>query len=145
DPFASRLAPVRSKYGLTYDIGCSNTDTSFGGAPWTIEFSVNPSNIDRALSLVHEIVSKYQKEGISPSELKEEAGRLGGEFLVALRTPKALSEAMSRFEMAGVGPAFIDRYPVEVKKVSREQVNEAVRKYFRLDHAITTMAGTIKK
>src|SRR5262249_37409960 len=63
DPFASRLAPVRSKYGLTYDIGCSNTDTSFGGAPWTIEFSVNPANIDRALRLVHEIVSKYHKEG----------------------------------------------------------------------------------
>ncbi len=145
DPFASRLAPVRSKHGLTYDIGSSNVDTSFGGAPWVIEFSVNPSNIDRALTLVNQLVSTYQKQGIGESELKEEAGRLSGQFLVALRTPRALAESLSRFEMAGVGPAFIDRYPVEVKKVSRAKVNEAIRKYFRLDRAITTMAGTIKK
>ncbi|HEY9871780.1 MAG TPA: pitrilysin family protein, partial [Candidatus Obscuribacterales bacterium] len=120
DPFASRLAPVRSKYGLTYDIGCYNTDTSYGGAPWVIDFSVNPANVERALTLVGKLVSKFQAEGITPSELKEEAGRLGGEFLVSLRTPRALAEAISRFEAAGVGPQFIDRYPQALKQVSRQ-------------------------
>jgi zinc protease len=145
DPFASRLAPVRSKYGLTYDIGCYNTDTSYGGAPWVIDFSVNPANVERALTLVHKLVSGFQAEGITPSELKEEAGRLGGEFLVSLRTPRALAEALSRFEAAGVGPQFIDRYPQALKQVSRQEVNAAARKYFRLDRAITTIAGTTKK
>lgn len=145
DPFASRLAPVRSRHGLTYDIGCYNTDTSYGGAPWVIDFSVNPANVERALMLVRKLVLSFQAEGITPSELKEEAGRLGGEFLVSLRTPRALAEALSRFEAAGVGPQFIDRYPQALKRVSRAEVNAAARKYFRLDRAITTVAGTIKK
>lgn len=143
DPFASRLASVRNRYGLTYDISSYNTDTSYGGAPWVIDFSVSPANCKQALALVHKIVSAFRSQGVSPSELTEEAGRLGGEFLVSLRTPSALAEALSGFEMAGVGASFVDRYAHALKKVTRNQVNQAIRKYLQIDRAITTIAGTI--
>ncbi|HMO24442.1 MAG TPA: pitrilysin family protein, partial [Candidatus Melainabacteria bacterium] len=55
DTITSRLGTVvRDRAGLTYGIYSMYSDTAFGGSPWSVLLTVNPSNIEKALRLVDE-------------------------------------------------------------------------------------------
>lgn len=144
-PFSTRLSPVREKYGLSYDIYSTFSDTTFGGAPWIVELSVNPENTTKALEIVDGIVKGYLKNGITSEELNTEAKHLAGEFVVGLRTPSEIASHLARYEMVGLGPRFIDEFAGKLRSVRKSDVDAAIRKYFHLEKALTTMAGTFSK
>ncbi len=144
DTLASRLGiVVREKHGLTYGINSAFKDPSFGGAPWTITLSVNPENVDKALELTRGVVEEYVTNGISDKELADEVGRAYGGFVVNLRTSLGLANVLTQFEFLGLGVADLDRYQSDLASLTKDQVNAAIRKYFRLDQAVTVLAGTL--
>jgi zinc protease len=143
-PFSTRLSPVREKYGYCYNLYSTFLDTSYDGAPWVIECTVNPSNLKKADALIESLVAQYLKTGISAHELAQESGHIAGEFLVDLRTPSEIARYMTRFEMLGLGPQFFDEFPHKLKLVTKPQVDAAIRKYFDLHHAVTVMAGSLQ-
>ncbi len=145
DSFSCRLAPVRDKYGLTYGISSSIDDPTQPFGPWSIKFSVNPENLKRAREIVSDIVNDYLKEGISESELQTEKSHLSGVFSVYLRSPRHIASRLSFYDLAGVDLSYIDNYPENLDKVTVDDVNNAIRKYFRLDDAVTSISGTLKK
>jgi zinc protease len=146
DTLASRLGlVVREKHGLTYGIRSSFDDISFGGAPWMISLSTNPVNVEKALGLIKEVVDEYIANGITDRELADEAGRAAGTFLVQLRTSLGIAGVLTQFEFLGLNIASLDSYAADLKAVTKDQVNEAIRKYFRLDKAVTVLAGTFAK
>jgi zinc protease len=145
DTLSSRLGlVVREQHGLTYGIYSLYKDATFGGAPWLIKLTVNPQNVDRALALVRDVVTRYQKEGITAAELADEAGRAAGSFLVMLRTSAGIAQTLTQYEFLGLGPAAMDTFVREVRAVTRQQANDAIRKYLTLDKAVTVLAGTLK-
>jgi zinc protease len=144
DSFSCRLAPVRDKYGLTYGISSSVDDPTKLFGPWTIKFSVAPENLKRAQEIVSGIVKEYLKEGITPSELQTEKSHLSGVFSVYLRSPRHIASRLSFYELAGVDMSYIDNYPSNLDKVTVDDVNNAIRKHFDLDDAITSVSGTMK-
>ncbi|MDZ4832413.1 MAG: pitrilysin family protein [Candidatus Melainabacteria bacterium] len=145
DSFSCRLAPVRDKYGLTYGISSSIDDPTQPFGPWSIKFSVNPENLKKAKEIVSNIVNEYLKEGISESELQIEKSHLSGVFSVYLRSPRHIASRLSFYDLAGVDLSYIDSYPDNLDKVTVQDVNDAIRKYFKLDDAVTSISGTLKK
>jgi zinc protease len=145
DSFACRLAPVRDQFGLTYSINSSLATTGEKYAPWAIGFSVNPENLDKTVSLVRKIVAEYLKTGITPKELKIEKSHLSGTFYVAMRSPKQIASRLSQYEILGLGAKYMDDYSKRLNAVTADEVNAAIRKYFRLDQATLSAAGTFKK
>ena len=146
DTLASRLGlVVREKNGLTYGIHSRFENIDFGGAPWVIDLSVNPANVEKALALVDEVVNQYRAEGITDKELSDEAGRAIGSFKVRLRTSAGIAQGLTYSEFVGLGVAGMDSYADQVMAVTRDEVNAAIQSYFRLDNAVTVLAGTFAK
>lgn len=146
DTLSSRLAEIRTKHGLTYGIGSYFTENAFENGAWVVSYTVNPENLNKSMPLVRSIVDQYIKDGISKEELKDEAQRLGGEYMVErMRTPHQLADAITKYEFLGMGAKFMDEYPTKLLQVTQEQVNEAIRKYFTPDKLVTSVAGTLPK
>lgn len=143
DTISSRLgAEVREKNGLTYGIYSRFADATFGQAAWMIQLSVNPDNADKALALVNQVLERYRHEGITDKELADEAGRTYGLFVVGLRSTRGIADTLLSFEFAGLKAEAVDEFATQLRSVTREQVNEAIRKYLRTDLAVTVLAGT---
>ena len=144
DTLSSRLGlVVREKNGLTYGITCGFENVTAGFAPWKIELSVNPENVEKALALVRTVVDEYRASGITEKELADEKGRAYGSFVVSLRSSLGLAVALSQFEFNGLGVAGLDGIKAQYDSVTKEEVDAAIRKYFDLDHAVTVVAGSI--
>lgn len=144
DSFSCRLAPVRDKYGLSYGISSSVDDPTKDFGPWTIKLSVAPENLKRAQDIISGIVGEYLKDGITEAELQTEKSHLSGVFSVYLRSPRHIASRLSFYELAGVDMSYIDSYPDNLDKVTVEDVNNAIRKHFSLDDAVTAVSGTLK-
>jgi zinc protease len=143
DTIGSRLGKVvRVKHGLTYGINSHYEDISFGNAPWQITLTVNPDNIDKALSLVDEVVAEFLAEGISDREMSDLTEQAAAGFQVGLRTDAAVANVMSQFTFLGMDLSELDNYPQRVKAVTKAEVNDAIRQYLRLDEATTVVCGT---
>jgi zinc protease len=144
DSFSTRLAPVRDKYGLTYGISSSFQD-EFPYSPWSVSFSVNPANYERTKKLVTQIVDQYVKDGITQTEISHEKSHLKGAYFVGLRGPRQIASKLSEYELAGIGPEFIDNFGKNIDAVSITSANAAIRNYFQLNKALTVVCGSFKK
>jgi zinc protease len=140
---ADRLGKiVRSKHGLTYGINCRFGDSSYGSASFTINVSVAASNIDKALKLIHEVVAEYVRDGIGTEELEDKISSACGTHVVGLRSSSAISGSLCEVEFMGWGVKLLDDIVDGYQSVTKEQVNDAIRRYFDLSQSVTVLAGT---
>jgi zinc protease len=145
DTITSRLGQiVRDRAGLTYGIYSSFSDAAFGYAPWSVSLSVNPANVNRALSLVSEVLNDYKSGGISQDELDKETGRAIGSFKVGLASSLGIARVLSEFEFLGLGVAELDKIAQRYGAVTKKQADAALRKYMNPEKAITVVSGTLK-
>jgi zinc protease len=139
---SSRLGlRVRDHEGLTYGIASRFRAPSLAAGPWYIAVSVNPSNVERAVESSLAVLREYVREGIRPEELEDEKSSAVGSFKVSLATNAGLAEALWNAEFYRLGCEYLDRYPQLVHAVTIEEVNAAIRKYFRPDHLTVVVAG----
>lgn len=143
DTLSARLGlVVREKHGLTYGISSSFEDVSVPGATWTIGLDTNPANVEKALKLTYEVTKGYIEEGITDKELQNEKGRTVGEFQLRLRHAAGIAQVLTAYESLGIGIAAIDNFGRDINAVTKEEVNEAIRRYLRIDEAVTVLAGS---
>ena len=139
---SSRLGlQVRDREGLTYGIGSRFRAPSLAAGPWYIAVSVNPQNVERAIGSALDVLRDYVQNGIRPDELADEKSSAIGSFKVSLSTNKGLAAALWNAEFYNLGLDYIDRYPQLIQAVTVEEVNAAIRKYFRPDHLTVVIAG----
>ena len=81
------------------------------------------------------------ERGIRPEELEDEKSSAIGSFKVSLATNAGLAESLWNAEFYRLGADYLDRYPEHVERVTLEDVNAAIRKYFRPDHLTVVVAG----
>lgn len=146
DTISDRLGKeLRVKHGLTYGIYSGFEDVSFGNAPWKIQLSVNPSNVDKALELVDKVLGDYHRKGISKAEVEDKIGDAVGSFTVQLRSSSGIAQALTRFEFMGLGIEAMDRLADDFYAVNKAAADAALRKYLHPDRMVTVLAGTFAK
>ncbi|HEX8652061.1 MAG TPA: pitrilysin family protein [Pyrinomonadaceae bacterium] len=139
---SSRLGlRVRDLEGLTYGINSRFRAPSLAAGPWYIGVSVNPQNVEKAITSALNVIRDYVENGIRPDELADEKSSAIGSFKVGLATNGGLARALWNAEFYGLGMDYIDRYPRLIQAVTVEEVNAAIRKYFRPDHLTIVIAG----
>jgi zinc protease len=142
---SSRLGlRVRDAEGLTYGIASRFRAPTLAAGPWYITVSVSPGNVERAIASTLEVLREYVREGIRADELEDEKSSAIGSFKVSLSTNAGLAAALWNAEFYGLGPDYVERYPELVRAVTVEEVNAAIRKYFRPDHLTIVVAGDIE-
>jgi zinc protease len=142
---SSRLGlQVRDQEGLTYGINSRFRAPSLAAGPWYVGVSVNPNNIEKAINSSLAVLRDYVSNGIREDELADEKSSAIGSFKVSLATNAGLAQAMWNAEFYGLGISYIDRYPQIIQAVTVEEVNAAIRKYFRPDQLTVVIAGDIE-
>ncbi|MDT7806692.1 MAG: zinc protease [Acidobacteriota bacterium] len=141
---SSRLGlQVRDAEGLTYGIASRFRAPTLAAGPWYIAVSVNPSNVERAIESTLGVLREYVEHGIRPEELADEKSSAVGSFKVSLSTNAGLTVALWNAEFYGLGVDYVERYPELVRAVTIEEVNAAIRKYFRPEQLSIVIAGDI--
>ena len=141
---SSRLGlQVRDQEGLTYGINSRFRAPSLAAGPWYVGVSVNPNNIEKAINSALTVLRDYVRNGIREDELGDEKSSAIGSFKVGLATNAGLAQAMWNAEFYELGIDYIDRYPQIIQSVTVEEVNAAIRKYFRPDQLTVVIAGDI--
>lgn len=139
---SSRLGlQVRDLEGLTYGIASRFRAPTLAAGPWYIAVSVNPSNVERAIASSLAVLRDYVEHGVGADELADEKSAAIGAFKVSLATNGGLAAALWNAEFYSLGVDYVDRYPELIESVTREEVNAAIRKYFRPDHLTVVIAG----
>lgn len=142
---SSRLGLVlRDEMGLTYGINSSFSESGIADGPFTIGVTVAPENIDLAIDTTLKIVNDFIADGIRPEELADEQSSIAGSFQVGLATNGGIANQISSIELYGLGIDYLDRFPEVVRSITKEQVDEAIRKYFHPEVATTIIAGTFE-
>lgn len=141
---SSRLGlRVRDAEGLTYGIASRFRAPSLAAGPWYIAVSVNPGNVERAIESALGVLGEYVEHGIRPEELDDEKGSAVGSFKVSLSTNAGLAAALWNAEFYRLGLDYVERYPELIGRVTVEEVNAAIRKYFRPERLTVVVAGDL--
>jgi zinc protease len=142
---SSRLGlQVRDREGLTYGIFSRFRAPSLAAGPWYVGVSVNPNNVEKAINSALNVLRDYVKNGIRPEELSDEKSSAIGSFKVGLSTNAGLARALWDAEFYKLGPDYVDHYPQLIQSVTVEEVNAAIRKYFRPDQLTVVIAGDME-
>jgi zinc protease len=139
---SSRLGlQVRDKEGLTYGINSRFRSPGLAAGPWLIGVSVNPQNVEKAINSTVGVLRDYVQNGIRVEELADEKSSAIGSFKVGLASNAGLARALWNAEFYNLGADYLDRYPQLIQAVTVEEVNAAIRKYFRPDQLTVVLAG----
>jgi zinc protease len=144
DTLTSRLGhEIREKRGLTYGITSNFAEPTVAGGLWVVRMTTNAGKVGQALPLISQVVNAYAKDGISDAELESEREALRNQFALMLDTPVNVARQLAATEATGQGFAVLDTFDSRVQALTKELVDEAIRKYFRLADAVTVVAGTL--
>jgi predicted Zn-dependent peptidase len=144
--FSARLmATVRDERGLTYWIhaGLEGINTLHDGH-FQIDVTLSRDQLEEGLKATLAEVRRFVAEGVTEAELAEKKDTLTGLFQTGLSTTGGLATALLINIERGFGPAYLDRYPEEIRALTRSQVNEAVARYLKPDMLHTVIAGSIR-
>ncbi|HEV7375613.1 MAG TPA: pitrilysin family protein, partial [Pyrinomonadaceae bacterium] len=142
---SSRLGlRVRDQEGLTYGINSRFRAPSLAAGPWYVGVTVNPNNIEKAINSALNVLRDYVQNGVRADELADEKSAAIGSFKVGLATNAGLAQSMWNAEFYRLGMDYMDRYPQIIQAVTVEEVNAAIRKYFRPDQLTVVIAGDIE-
>ncbi|CAM3274354.1 M16 family metallopeptidase [Rhodothermus bifroesti] len=144
--FSARLmTTVRDERGLTYWIhaGLEGLNTLHDGH-FQIEITLSRDQLEAGLAATLQEVERFVADGVTEAELAEKKDTLTGLFQTGLSTTSGLASALLVNIERGFGPAYLDRYPEEIRALTRTQVNDAVARYLKPEMLHTVIAGSMQ-
>ena len=134
---------VRDTEGLSYNLYSRFGMTDYLDGVWFVNVAVAPMNLAKALRSTREEFEKYCREGITAEELEVQKNFFAGNYRVNLGSNAGIAAALVTAERFGYGPRYLDEYPAGMRRVTREQVNEAIRTHLHPDSLHLVVAGDL--
>jgi zinc protease len=140
--FTSRLgARVRSDEGLTYSV-YSNAESNYTyQATLHIDFYTKTASFPKAVTLVLEELGKIVKDGVTEEELENAKTALITELPSSFRSPEDIVSTYAWNEFYGRAPDHYAKYPDELRKLTKTDVDSAAKKYILVDKITYTIVG----
>lgn len=148
---SSRLGNrLRQTEGLTYGVSSnlsadSSPDGKDDAGELLIQAIAAPQNVDRLIAGLREEVTKLVRDGITEAELKNAVGAMLTERQQARAKDEVVVDALARNLYLGRTMAWSAGIDVQLKALTVEQVNAAIRKYFKPDALSVYAAGDFAK
>ena len=115
-------------YALTF-MAQPNLDPGFIG----VYMGTHPDKLEKAVGGVLRELKKVKEEGLTAEEVERAKKYLVGNFEIGFQTNGAQANQMSLDELYGLGFDHYQRYPREIEKVKKEDVDRVARKYLNLE------------
>jgi zinc protease len=126
------FSELRDKQSLAYALSFMahpNLDPGLIG----VYMGTHPNKLETALEAILRELKKVKEEGLTEEEVERAKKYLIGNFEIGLQTNGAQANQMSLDELYGLGFDHYQKYPQEIQKVTREDVNRVAQKYFILE------------
>ena len=123
---------LRDKESLAYAldfVAQPNYDPGYIG----VYMGTHPKKLERAIEAVLRELKKVRDGGLTEEEVDRAKKVLVGHFEIGLQTNGAQANQMSLDELYGLGFDHYQKYPQEIQKVTRDDVNRVAKKYFNLE------------
>jgi zinc protease len=144
--FNSRLmSEVRKKLGLTYAIRSYHEGDLLSPGNWALTASFSPDMLDKGLEATEKVLQHWHANGVSEQETEAAIETLTGAYLVGLSTTNRVAAQVHSFLLRGMEPEYIDEYPVKLRQLTSEQVNQAIKKYLDPSSVKLVIAGSLHK
>jgi zinc protease len=144
--FTSRLvATVRDKEGLTYHIDAGLDADTFNEGDWKITASFAPSMLDQGLASTRHQLELWYRQGVTAAEVEFRKTFLIGAFQVALSTSDGLASTFLRTLNRGYPLDWVDEYPSQVRALTMQQVNAAIKTHLQPQNMILVKAGSLSE
>ena len=136
---------VRDAEGLSYSLASRFGLTDNLDGIWYVNVAVAPVNLEKALRSTREEFEKYCREGITDEELETQKTFFAGNYRVNLGSNTGVAAALVTAERFGYGPSYLDQFPERMRKVTKAEVDAAIKKHMHPDKLFLVVAGDLTK
>lgn len=140
--FSSRLVTkVRSDEGLAYDVDSYATSDYYRRGTVGVALQTKVETAPYALKLCLDEMERMAKEGITDAELEKAKDGLVKSLPSLFDTPRATAQIFAQSEIWKRDPDHFKNYVQEIRALSKDEVNDAFRRYFRRDSLRMVVVG----
>ncbi len=131
---------VREQSGLAY-YASSVLNGGIGPGPWYVSAGVAPQNVDQALDLIRQEVSRFVREPVQLEELQDSQANYIGRLPLSMESNGGVAAALINLERYDLGLDFYRRFADIVRSVTPEKILEISRRYLDPDRLGIAIAG----
>jgi zinc protease len=132
---------VREQAGLAY-YAYSNLGGGVGPGAWFVAAGVNPTNEEKAATLIDKEIERFSGELVTEEELSDSQSNYIGSMPLSLESNSGVADALLSMERYQLGLDYYKQYPDEVRAVTREDVRNAATKHLGTgENFVVAVAG----
>jgi zinc protease len=131
---------VREQEGLAY-YAMSSLSGGLGPGPWEISAGVDPENIERAIVLMLQEITRFVAEPVTEEELADCQANFIGRLPLQLESNNGVANALLNLERYGLELDYYRRYANLVQAITPARVLEAARRYLDPNRLGIAVAG----
>ncbi len=121
---------VREQSGLAY-YAYTGLNAGTGPGSWEVSAGVNPENIEKAILLIHDEISRFVTEMVTSEELADSQENYIGRLPLSMESNNGVAAALLSIERHHLGLDYYQRYENLVREVTREQILKVAQKYLQ--------------
>jgi zinc protease len=131
---------IREREGMAYYV-FSALDANVIPGPLTIRAGVSPGNVDRAIEIIDEELTRFAADGPTDAEIAESKQYLIGSMPRTLETNGGIASFLQTEEFFGLGLDYDLRVPDLLTAVTPDQVHDVARRALVAADATVVVAG----
>jgi len=135
---------VRERSGLAYHAS-SSLSGGIGPGPWLFLAGVDPANLEKAITLMRQEISRFISEPVSNEEITDSQANYIGRLPLSLESNAGVCAALLNLERYELGLDYYLRYPDLINAITSAEILETAQRYLHPDHLAIASAGSFEK
>jgi len=131
---------LRETKGWTYGVG-SQFDARRATGPWTVSGEFVAAHTADAVTEIVKEIEKLRAEDVTDKELTETKDEIIGAFPARFATAAQLASQMTALAVYDLPPTELDGFVAKIAAVTKDQVRQMARKYFRPENLLIVVVG----
>ena len=132
---------VREKAGLAYYASTSINAWIEAGS-WEVSAGVNPKNIEKAIDLITQELTRFCSEPVSEDELQDSKANYIGRLPLSLESNSGVANSILNLERFNLGLDYLQRYAGLITAITPQAILEAASTYIDPEKLIIISAGS---
>ncbi len=131
---------VRVKNGMAY-YAYSSLEGGHGPGAWLVSAGVNPANVERAIELSLAQVRQMAEQHVNDDELSDVKSYFTGRMPLQLESNEGVAGTILSMVEFDLGLDYLLHMPGIIDAITREDVVEAIRRYWQPDAYVVAVSG----
>ena len=131
---------VRERQGMAYYV-YSSVEAGRSVGLWSASAGVDPSNVERAIDSIIEVVRAFQADGPTEREFSDAIGSITGSLPLSLETSGGIASVISDILYHDLGDDYLQRYRSLIDALTPDEIVRAARTHITPDQLTISVVG----